>query len=107
MADYKLSDFLGIAGATVGIIIAGGILMGNMSAQYIAIFERFRTLTSEYRGNNCSDLRRGGLKRQITSYGRQILHLNIASLFVSLAVLAFLATVTVASLSVIYPHVLV
>src|SRR4051794_13636562 len=32
-ADYKLSDMLGIAGATIGIIIAGAILMGNLSAR--------------------------------------------------------------------------
>src|SRR4051812_3207285 len=78
-ADYKLSDMLSIAGATIGIIIAGAILMGNVIARYIAIFERYRALTGEYRDNHFSDQRRGGLKNQICNYALQITYLHWGS----------------------------
>jgi len=106
-ADFKLSDMLGIAGATIGIIIAGGILLQGYCARYIAVFDRFRTLTGEYRANNFSDARRSSLQNQIANYSRQILFLNSAALGVSLALLLFLVTVGVASLSVIYPKAMV
>ncbi len=107
MADYKLSDMLGIAGATIGIIIAGGILLGWLGAKYIDAYTRFRQLTSEHRNNQVSDSRRGSLQDQISSSRRQVALLCYGSLAIILALLAFLVTVGLASLSVIYPKVMV
>src|SRR5579883_1011007 len=107
MADYKLSDFLGVAGATIGIIIAGGIMMGNLTAKYVAIVERFRGITGEYRRNDANEIRRGSLETQISAYGRQVLLLNYATSFTTLGVFVFLVTVGLASLSVMFPGVLV
>lgn len=103
MADYKLADVLGIAGATIGIIIAGGVLLQCLSTKYIGVFERYRGLTGEYRTNHFSDPRRGSLRFQIACYRRQIAYLNFASLCVALALVLFLVTVAVAGLSVIFP----
>ncbi len=103
LVDYKLSDLLGIAGATIGIIIAGAILLGGLIGQYTALFERYRALTGEYRDNHASDPRRGSLQNQIANYRLQVRFLNIGSLLVSLALLLFLLTVGVASLSVMFP----
>jgi hypothetical protein len=106
-ADYKLSDLLGIAAATIGIIIAAGILLQFFSTRYIAIFERFRVLTGEYRANDMSDSRRSNLQSQIAYYSRQIFFLNWASICVAAGVILFLLTVATASLSVVYPKALV
>jgi len=106
VADYKLTDLLSTAGATVGIIIAAGILLGNLGAQYVAIVERFRGLASEYRGNNFSDPRRENLQTELSSYRRQILLLNWATMFVALAVVLFLISVATAGLSIVYPEVM-
>jgi len=103
-ADYRLADVLGVAGATIGIMIAAGILLQFLSTRYIAIFERYRGLTGEYRGNHASDARRDSLKNQIAAYGRQIALLNWATQAVTVALLSFVATVIVASLSVIFPQ---
>lgn len=101
--DYKLADMLGIAGATIGIMIASGILLQCVSSRYVAVFDRFRALTGEYRTNNFSDPRRGSLQNQISAYRRQTWYLNLSYLCMTLALIAFIITVTVASLSVIYP----
>jgi len=106
-ADYKLSDLLGVAGASVGIIIAAGILLQCLSTRYIAALDRYRALTGEYRENHASDTRRGGLRDQIVNYRWQIIYLNAAAVGISLALLCFLLAVGSASLSVIYPRALV
>ena len=104
LADYQLADLLSIAGATIGIIIAGGVLLQCMSTKYIGVFDRYRALTTEFRGANLSDQRRGSLKQQIMCYSKQITFLNYASLAVVLAVLCFLVVVATASLSVMFPR---
>src|SRR5438270_10688643 len=71
-ADYKLADLLGIAGATIGIIIAAGVLLQCFSTRYIAVFERYRALAGEYRGEQVSDPRRGNLRNELVDYRRQI-----------------------------------
>jgi uncharacterized BrkB/YihY/UPF0761 family membrane protein len=106
-ADFKLSDMLGIAGATIGIIIAGGILLGWLTSKHIDAFARFRSLADEYRGNDKSDSRKGNLRAELASYRRQILYLNLGTILVSLAILFFLITVSVASLSVVFPRALI
>lgn len=105
-ADFKLADLLGIAGATIGIIIAAAILMGGFHAKYLGLFERYRALTGEYRGDGPSDPRRGSLRAQIPNYRRRMNFLSIAGALMSVAVLLFILVVAVASVSVAYPHVL-
>ena len=104
--DYKLHDLLGVAGATVGFILAGAILMGGFNAKYVHLFERYRGLTGEFRQHAAPDPRRGSLRDQIANYRRRIRVINIASVCVGFAMLLFLLTVAVASLSVIYPAVM-
>jgi hypothetical protein len=106
MADYKLADLIGIAGATIGIIIAAGIMLHCLSTKYVAAFERFRSLTGEYCANSSNEQRHESLRRQIVSYCLQSLFLNLASMLVAGAVLAFLLTVAIAGLSVMYPQYL-
>ena len=107
MADYKLGDLLGIAGATIGIIIAGGVLLGAISGRYAALFDRFRALTGELRGDKRSDSRRGSLQTQLNSYRSRLSYLNYGSAAVTAALLLFLATVATASLAVMFPKALV
>jgi len=104
VADYKLADLLGIAGATIAIIIAGAILTGGFAAKYVGLFERYRGLTGEYRTNSASDPRKGSLRGQIANYRLRIHCMNIASICMGVALILFLLTVATASLSVIYPH---
>jgi hypothetical protein len=103
MADYKLSDMLGIAGATIGIIIAAGILLGMVNSRYTVMFDRYRSLSGELRGHGNHDTRLGRLRQQVVTARRQLVYLSFGSMAIILAVLDFLATVAVASLAVIYP----
>ncbi len=104
MADYKLADMLGIAGATIAIIIAAGVMLQTISTRYISDYERYRSLTSELRGHNGKDVRQERLLQEIVLCRRQILYLNYGSILVTCAVIAFLATVALASLAVAYPQ---
>ncbi len=102
--DYKLADMLGIAAATIGLIIANGIVMGGVGAKYGAAVDRLRALAAELRGGSGSDGRKASLRNEISNYRRQAFLLNIGFLLMSVALLFFLFTVGMASLSVIFPQ---
>lgn len=104
IADYELPNLVSIAGATIALIISGAIFLQGFHNKHKDITERYRGLTAEYRLGSGSDLRRGSLRGQILSYYRRIRLLNYAALLVGVALLAFIMTVTVAGLSVLYPH---
>ena len=100
---YQLPELLSVAGATIGIVIAGAILLQGFYTRYKDLFDHYRALTSEYRANSMSDLRRGSLKRQITSYRRCLSLLNSASVLMTLALLCFLFSVALASAGIVFP----
>jgi hypothetical protein len=102
-ADYQLHALLGVSGATVIFILTGAVLLGGFTAKYVHLFERYRGLTSEFRQIPGIHPRKESLLQQIGNYRRRIHFLNIASICMGVAVLVFLLTVVVASLSVIYP----
>src|SRR3954449_13555904 len=93
IADYKLTDLLSTAGATIGIIIAGGILLGNLAAKYVAISDHYGRLADQYRGHQDSDQRRGNLQTELSCYRRQVLYLNTATMILCIGLLCFLITV--------------
>jgi hypothetical protein len=103
--EYKLPELLSVAGATIGIVIAGAILLQGFYTQYKDLFDRYRSLTAEYRANSMSDLRRGSLKPQITIYRRCLTLLNTASVLMTLALLCFLFTVGVAGIGIVFPTI--
>ncbi len=49
ISDDKLTDLLGSAGATIGIIIAGAIFLQFMSTKAIELTTHSRELTGDYR----------------------------------------------------------
>ena len=105
-ADYALADILGVAGATVALIIAGAILLGGLEAKYTHLFERYRGLTGEYRRAPGDSPRHEGLRVQILNYRLRLRMVNIACLCMGSALAAFILTVAIASLSVVYPGAL-
>lgn len=101
---YQLPELLSVAGATIGVVIAGAILLQGFYTRYKDLFDHYRALTSEYRANSMSDLRRVSLKRQITVYRRCLTLLNSASVLLTLALLCFLLTVALAGGGIVFPH---
>ncbi len=102
-ADFQLHALLGVSGATVIFILTGAVLLGGFTAKYVHLFERYRGLTGEFRQIAGVHPRKESLLQQIANYRRRIRLLNVASISMGVAVLIFLLTVVVASLSVIYP----
>jgi hypothetical protein len=100
--EYNLPQLLGVAGATVIFILVGAVLMGGFNMKYIHLCERYRGLTAELR-QKPPEPRRTSLAEQVASYLKRIRVIFIASVCIAVAVLLFLVTVSVASLSVIYP----
>ena len=107
MADYKLTDLLSTAGATIGIIIAAGILLSNLDTKYIAICERLHQLAEQYRGNQLSDPRRDNLRAELSCYRRQVSYLYYGILLVCGCLTSFLLAVADAGLSIILPKLVV
>jgi hypothetical protein len=103
-ADYKLADLLGVAGATVGIIIATGILMGMIVARYRGIFERYHMLGEQLRDEGTKGTRRTELEKEVISHRRQAYCLNTSSMLLAVAVLVFIIVLGLAGLSIVFPQ---
>ena len=104
MQGKGLSDIAGTAGATVGLVIATSIFLQMLTTKFISIFERYRGLTGELRGLKDDDgQRRQSLREQITLYQRRSHYIRIASCILTYTEFAFLGTIILASLSVLWP----
>ncbi len=105
VSDYKLTDLLSSAGATIGVIIAGTIFLQFMSAKYMDLAGRYRTLTGEYRQGNSAEGRHGMLQAQIRAFRSRLHLMNNASWIAGVSLLCFLVAVLVGGLSMVYPPV--
>jgi hypothetical protein len=104
VAEYKLTDLLSSAGATIGVIIAGTIFLQFLSTKYLELGVRYRALTSEYR-SGAGDVRHGLLQCQIRAYRRRLRLMNRASWLAAVALLCFIVAVLAGGLSMAYPPV--
>src|SRR3954447_5804691 len=95
VAEYKLTDLLSAAGATIGIIIAGTIFLQFLSSKYTELSGRYRELATEYRGAEREKPRHAPLRTQIQVYRRRLVLLNRASWLGAVALLCFLLAVLV------------
>ena len=102
MNDYKLADLFGIAGATIGIIIAAAILLGTVNAKYVVVFDRYRQLATERR-DGPKESRTRNIKLELSIYRTRIRQLNLGSLLVQGALVTFIVAVCVAAASVMFP----
>lgn len=105
VAEYKLTDLLSSAGATIGIIIAGTIFLQFLSAKYQELAGRYRALTREYRTGGVGDTRHGLLQSQIRAYRRRLRLINRASWLAAIALLCFILAVLAGGFSVMYPPI--
>lgn len=103
--DYKLTDLLSTAGATIGIIIAGTIFLQFINTKYMDLAGRYRDLAKEYRGVPGEHGRHGPLRSLIRRYRRRLVLLNRAAWIAAVALLAFLSAVLVGGLSILFPPI--
>lgn len=102
---YKLTELLGAAGATSGVIIAGTIFLQFLSARYADLAGRYRALTGELRNGVSSDnARHDPLQVQIKIYRHRLQLITWASALSAIALLCFLLSVVLGGLSVIRPE---
>jgi hypothetical protein len=102
--EYQLHALLGVSGATVIFTLTGAVLLGGFTAKYVHLFERYRALAGEFRQIPDPNARKASLLKQIDNYRQRIRLLNVASLCMGAALMLFLFTVIIASLSVIEPE---
>jgi hypothetical protein len=105
VSDYKLTDLLSSAGATIGIIIAGTIFLQFINTKYLDLSGRYRDLTSEYRGVPGEHGRHAPLRALIQRYRRRLVVLNRASWLAAVALLSLLIAVLIGGLSMLYPPI--
>jgi len=105
VAEYKLTDLLSSAGATIGVIIAGTIFLQFLSTKYLELSSRYRELTREYRGKHADEPRHGPLRTQIRIYRKRLRLINRASWLGAIALLSFLFAVLAGGFSMAFPPV--
>ena len=105
VSEYKLTDLLSSAGATIGVIIAGTIFLQFLSTKYTELSGRFREMAGEYRGVPGEQDRHAPLRAQIQGYRRRLVLLNWASWLGAVALLFFLSAVMAGGFSLLYPPV--
>jgi hypothetical protein len=102
--DFKLTDVVGAATATVALVIGSSIFLQILANKSTAIFERYRGLTGEYRAEQQNPERRNSLEDQITLYYWRCRLVRHATTALIIAVVAFVITIVVASFAVIFPN---
>jgi len=104
-SDYKLTDLLSSAAATVGVIIFGTIFLQFLSGKYMELTSRFRALAGEYRNGGAGEVRHHSLQEQMTLYRRRLHLMRWASLLAAGALLCFLAAILAGGFSMLFPPV--
>lgn len=105
VADYKLTELLNSAGATIGIIIGGTIFLQFLSSKYVSLANRYWSLTGEYRDRKDDEPRHGPLQSVIWNYRRRLWLLSRASWLAGAALLCFISAVLAGGFSMLYPPV--
>lgn len=105
VANYKLTDLLSSAGATIGVIIGGVIFLQFLSSKYVELANRYRDLTKDYREGSGGDGRHGPLQFLIRVYRHRLWLLNRASWLAGGALLCFIVSVLAGGLSMAFPPV--
>jgi hypothetical protein len=105
LVKFQVVDLMGVAGATIGVIIANAILLSTLSANYVAIAGSYHAFSSEYRSGGFSEQRGTSLREQICLYKKRIDCARRGCSILCVALLVFLIAVSCASLGVIFPAV--
>lgn len=105
VAPYKLTELLGSAGATIGIIIAGTIFLQFVNTKYMELAGRYREMTGEYRGVPGDHGRHAPLRSQIQVYRQRLVLLSRALWIAAMALLCLLLAALSGGLSMIFPPI--
>ena len=103
VSEFKLTDLLSSAGATIGVIIAGTIFLQFLSTKYAELAGRYRELAGEYRTREESEPRHDPLRILIRAYRRRLRLMNRASALAAVALLCNLLAILAGGLSLLYP----
>ncbi|MBX9677256.1 MAG: DUF2721 domain-containing protein [Gemmataceae bacterium] len=104
IAEFKLTDLLSGAGATIGVIIAGVIFLQFLSSKYNELLNRYHTLTSDYRKGGAAETRHGILQSQIRLFRLRMRLINWASWIAAGAVNFFIIAVIAGGMSMVFPE---
>jgi Protein of unknown function (DUF2721) len=104
LAKLDLAKFVGAASAPVALIISTSIFLSNLTAKYIPVFSRLRTMTEELRNDPEHPDRVESLHEQIDVYQVRVRWLRRASFYLMLAIICFINTVAFTSISMFFPE---
>lgn len=106
LLQWKVVDLMGVAGATIGVIIANAIFLSSFIAKYVPVVDRYRALCQELRGGKPSDERQDLLREEIRCHQDRIGRLRRGHTLLCISLFCFLFAVAGASLGVIFPTVI-
>jgi hypothetical protein len=103
VGDFNLTDLLGAAGATIGVIISGTIFLQFLSSKSTELAKRYRELAKEYRQGEVNDARHSVLQPQIRIFRRRLWLLLWASWLAGGALVCFIFAVVSGGISMLLP----
>lgn len=105
--QIDVPKLVGAASAPVALIIATAIFLGNLGGKYAMIAGTFRQISDEYRkSEDKNSLRSRSLIAQLSLYSGQMRMLILATFWLAISILCFIATVVSTSISVLMPNTL-
>ncbi len=103
LPEIDLPKVANVAGSAMALIIATAIFLSWVSARYVPVFERLRSLTGELRGTKDQTRRRDGVREQINDYRRRLRLMNRATGLLCWVLVLAVLTLIIASTTVAFP----
>ncbi|MDB5581179.1 MAG: conserved rane protein of unknown function [Bradyrhizobium sp.] len=98
--QFDLEDLLQAVGPPASLIFAAWIFLSFLQQRYVAAFERFRELTSEYRRGDDGERHRS-VGRQIGIYRRRCEWMRFATNIGIVSAILLISTLVIAALNVV------
>lgn len=98
-----LAKLVGAASAPVALIISTSIFLSNLTAKYVPMAARLRSLTEEFRNDPEHPDRAASVDEQIGIYEVRIRWILRAVQSLTLSILSFITTVAFTSISMFFP----
>jgi uncharacterized membrane protein len=106
--QIDVAKLVGAASAPVALIIATSIFLSNLGTKYAMMAGWFRQVSEEFRNiQDKNGLRAQSLQNQIGLYSHRLRLLMKATLWLTVSIICFIATVLFTSVSVLMPKAMV
>lgn len=106
--QFELKDVLTSVGPAASLIFASWIFLTLLNSRYVAAFDMFRSLVSEYRDkqqNRGEDQRRKSVREQILLYKKRCEQMRLSLNIGLVAAMFLIASLTTSAIQIAFPQI--